>query len=171
MLFKRIRKVHLPPSPENRSIESSIVDSICPRNGSHGKAVKITTLKSLLKPDALAQLNAKNHYYFCGSQDCEVVYFAEDGQVFTTEQLKVPVFPKELSDGVPICYCFNWTRERIKQHQEGKDVIAIISAHIQAQRCGCEFNNPQGRCCLADVKSVIAEGDEVKNCSISSRNQ
>jgi hypothetical protein len=144
-------------SQETQLIANRIANSNCPRNGKQGKTVRITTLKSLLIPDALAQLNADNHYRFCESEDCQVVYFAEDGQIFTTDQLKVPVFQKEPSDQVPICYCFDWTRERIKQQktQEGQDVIAIISEHIQAKRCGCEFNNPQGRCCLVNVRSVI----------------
>ncbi|MGG2092236.1 hypothetical protein AB1283_05870 [Bacillus sp. S13(2024)] len=46
-------------------------------------------------------------YYFCSEQECDVVYFNKEQQVFIKNDLKVPVFQKDIEEDVPICYCFN----------------------------------------------------------------
>lgn len=132
----------------------------CPCNRAKGKPVPLITLKSLLVPSALAQLNAQQSYRFCASPDCPVVYFGADGQTFETDCLKVPVFAKDLSPEVPVCYCFDWRRHQLRD-PANRHALDDIAAHIQAQRCGCEVNNPQGRCCLADVRSAMAVSSEM----------
>jgi len=134
------------------------VTNQCPRNGAKGKPVLLITLKSLLVPDALAQLNAHQRYRFCASPDCPVVYFGEDAQTFETAQLKVPVFAKDPGPDVPVCYCFGWRRQPL-QDPANRHAPDAIAAHIQAKRCGCEVNNPLGRCCLAEVRSLIPAAD------------
>ena len=129
----------------------------CPKNETKGKKVKSITLKSLLKPSALENLNPDTTYYLCEASDCSVVYFNEKGQSFSTEQIKVPVFQKDKSLDIPVCYCFGWSRDRIQQEiiQTGKSSAeANIRGHIQAGRCGCEVNNPQGSCCLGNVRQL-----------------
>lgn len=128
-------------------------DKLCPKNGHKGQLVPTITLKSLLKPTALKQLNPEAYYRFCSSSDCSVVYYSEDGQTFGIEDLKVPVFQKNSDENIPACYCFGWSRQRIRE--EGKDrAVTEITNHVQAKRCGCEVNNPQGSCCLKNVKSI-----------------
>ncbi|BAY53105.1 hypothetical protein NIES2134_118120 [Thermostichus vulcanus NIES-2134] len=130
----------------------------CPQDQSQGKPVKLITLKSLLIPQALERLNSQASYRFCSSPDCPIVYFATAEDTFTTDDLKVPVFQKNPGEEVPVCYCFGWTRQRLQQHlgqQEQTSAIAAITAHIQAGRCGCEVNNPQGSCCLKDVCDYV----------------
>lgn len=78
--------------------------------------------------------------------------------------LKVPVFQKDLKEDVPACYCFNWTRARIREEikQTGKsEAVLEISMHIKANRCGCEVNNPQGSCCLGNVSSFIKQVEKL----------
>jgi len=138
---------------ETQNQTQSHTERFCPKNGNKGKSVQIITLKSLLKPEALKQLNPEANYRFCSISDCSVVYYSEEGQTFDIEDLKVPVFQKNSDETVPVCYCFGWTRQRISK--EGNDrAVAEITNHIQAKRCGCEVNNPQGSCCLKNVKSV-----------------
>ncbi len=132
----------------------------CPGNGAKGKPVPLITLKSLLVPGALAQLNAQQSYRFCASSDCPVVYFGANGQTFEADRLKVPVFAKDLSPEVPVCYCFDWRRHQLRD-PANRHALDDIAAHIQAKRCGCEANNPQGRCCLADVRSTMAVSSEM----------
>lgn len=127
----------------------------CPHDRSQGKSVKVLTLKSLLIPQALERLNPQVAYRFCSSASCPIVYFSAEGDRFTTGDLKVPVFQKDPGQEVPVCYCFGWTRQRIQHDlsQEGQtSALAVITAHIQAGRCGCEVNNPQGSCCLKNVR-------------------
>jgi hypothetical protein len=132
----------------------------CPKDGTKGKPVKLVTLKSLLIAAALERLDAQSTYMFCPSSDCSVVYFSETDQIFRTGDLKVPVFQKDPSEQVSVCYCFNWSRQRLREEiqQTGTSTaVASITAHIKAKRCGCEVNNPQGGCCLANVRETVQQ--------------
>ncbi|WP_324282133.1 hypothetical protein VKI22_16325 [Cyanobacterium aponinum UTEX 3221] len=158
--------------PEKNKPFSEI--NTCPINGKKGKKVSLNTLKSLLKPPALMRLNSKINHYFCESQDCEIVYFSEENQTYSSPKsfvgnhkhiktaynindLKVPVSQKEPAENVPLCYCFDWTRAKIKERliSQEESPVTDIRQHIQAQRCGCEFNNPEGKCCLKNVTEYI----------------
>lgn len=142
----------------------------CPYDQSQGKPVTMITLKSLLMPQALERLNSQNSYRFCSSASCPIVYFSAEGDTFATDDLKVPVFQKNPGQEVPVCYCFGWTRQRIQQYLEPSSfessgqtsVIAAITAHIKARRCGCKVNSPQGSCCLKNISNYIFE-----NCNTS----
>ncbi|SFC39841.1 hypothetical protein SAMN04488168_104138 [Bacillus sp. 491mf] len=97
----------------------------------------------------MTRLESDKTYYFCAEQECNVVYFNEEQQVFIKNDLKVPVFQKDIEEDVSACYCFNWTRARIREEikQIGKSqAVQERSMHIKENRCGCEANNPQGSC-------------------------
>ncbi len=134
---------------------------VCPQSGQKGKPVQLITLKSLLIPHALEQLSVGNHFAFCPDPVCPIVYFSEEGQSFDVTDLKAPVFQKETHESVPVCYCFGWSRQRIQEElqgsQTGERILNEITAHIRAKRCGCEVNNPQGSCCLGNVRQVISK--------------
>jgi Zinc binding domain len=145
-------------SPTKNSLKAN-----CPVNGVKGKRVQTITLKSLLKPSALETLNSQSNYFFCDSIDCPVVYFNEQSQTFTIEEIKVAVFQKEKSGKVPVCYCFNWTPTGILeeiQQTNHSTAESSIRTHIQAGRCGCEVNNPQGSCCLANVRQEVINSQQ-----------
>lgn len=149
-----------PPVSSQRSEFEFHWQRLCPHNGAKGKPVKLITLKSLLVPSALERLGVANAYGFCPSNDCRVVYFTEQGQTFITSDLKVPVFQKDENEAVSVCYCFAWSRQRIREEfeQSGKsNVMDMITAHIKAKRCGCEVNNPQGSCCLGNIRLVVEQ--------------
>lgn len=150
------------PTPNN-SVPSYPHPRICPQDGTLGCPVALITLKSLLKAAALMQLDPQQTYRFCPSSNCSVVYFSADGKTFTIADLKVPVFQKDPGAEVPVCYCFGWTRQRI-QHElvsAGQTTaIESITAHIKAKRCGCEVNNPQGNCCLGNVRQTAKQAME-----------
>lgn len=136
----------------------AIKNRVCPHDGTKGKAIQLITLKSLLKSEALENLEPEQSYSFCSSSQCPVVYFSNHGHAFTNDDLKVPVFQKDTNSEVPICYCFNWTRQRIQteiEQQGESQAVASITAHVKAGRCGCEVNNPQGACCLGNVRRVL----------------
>ena len=128
---------------------------VCNQCVSKGKTVKLITLKSLLAPKKLAQLDPQLDYYFCKDANCNVVYFSE-AMYFTEDDLKVAVYQKNISNkGVPVCYCFDWSQQSIQQSSDADTIPQSISEHIKAGRCGCEVNNPQGSCCLGNVNTVI----------------
>jgi hypothetical protein len=79
---------------------------------------------------------------------------------FATDDVAVKVFVKDQGDDVPVCYCFNWTRARIKQEirETEKSTAAVeIAREIKAGNCACDIKNPKGECCLGDVNSFVKE--------------
>ncbi|MFC0211200.1 (2Fe-2S)-binding protein [Paenibacillus chartarius] len=129
----------------------------CPSCGEKGKSVPLITLKSLLIASFLETIEPDNTYYFCPNPSCNTVYFSgTHSQTFEENALKVSVFQKNSGMGVPVCYCFNWTRERLFQAiSDNQRPIEQIKKHVQSNRCGCEVNNPQGACCLGNVTTYI----------------
>jgi len=135
----------------------------CPESGHRGRRVRPITLQSFLNT-APHELRDERPYFFCAASDCSVVYFAEDGtQVYTKEQVQVPVFQKEPWDGVPACYCFGFTPHDIWEEiaRTGRSTVAdLITQGVREGKCECEITNPQGSCCLGNVQQVVqaAEG-------------
>ena len=139
--------------PENRQY-------FCPVDQSYGKPIKMLTLKSLLRPEVLDQLDTAVNYKFCGSPDCQVAYFCVTGQTFAIEDVKVPIFCKDNGEEVPVCYCFGWSRKRILDEiafSGMSTAISSIKLHIQAGDCRCDVNNPKGSCCFGDVQHVVQQ--------------
>ncbi|WP_081494733.1 putative iron-sulfur cluster-binding metallochaperone [Brevibacillus sp. CF112] len=129
----------------------------CPSCGEKGKKVPLITLKSLLTASFLETIEPANFYYFCPNSSCNTVYFSDTNlQTFNEDALKVPVFQKNSSMDVPVCYCFDWTRDRLLQAvSDNQQPIEHIKNHVQSNRCGCEVNNPQGACCLGNVSAYL----------------
>ncbi|MFF2910917.1 (2Fe-2S)-binding protein [Paenibacillus sp. NPDC057934] len=132
----------------------------CPACHLKGKSIQMITLKALLQPTALETIHPESAYAFCTNPSCEVVYFSNE-QTFGKDMLKIPVFQKDEALDVPVCYCFGWTRERlITAVEENQHPIVHIREQVQANRCGCEVNNPQGACCLGNVTTFIRSLDK-----------
>ena len=123
-----------------------------------GKPIQISTLKSQLKPQAMRQ-TTDGQYFFCKTQECKIVYFDAHSQ-FKTEDIREKVFQKDPSPDCYVCYCFGFSRGEIfKDAQTDKPGIAQqITAWTAAKKCACELRNPQGSCCLGNVKQVEKEG-------------
>jgi len=133
----------------------------CPACGALGKPVKRMTLGALLKSEARPRIPLQEEYCFCRTADCEVVYFRPNEALFRKEDLSVPVGLKEPANpNAPVCYCFGWTPQKIRQEIERTSrstVIEQIKAQVKAGNCYCEVTNPQGSCCLGNVSQVVKE--------------
>src|SRR5713101_5397460 len=130
---------------------------VCPSCGQKGKPVAVLTVKSLVRDHT--HVPALASYSFCRTVGCEVVYFS-DQAVFTKRDVKVRVGIKETADPIPLCYCFDYSREDICQDIEaaGKtSVLDEIKAEVQGGFCACEVKNPSGTCCLGDITRAIQE--------------
>lgn len=130
----------------------------CPSSSTRGKRVRVITLKALLRPEALARLDPRAEHRVCADPGCEIVYFA-DAQAFARADLKVPVYRKDPGAAVPVCYCFGVTRADVAREAEaGRSgrLAETVAGHVRANRCGCEVNNPQGSCCLGDLRRETA---------------
>jgi len=100
------------------------------------------------------------HIGFCSAPSCPVVYFDNSGTVtFTTDQVRVPVWQKQRDDtATPICYCFKFTHQMIRDEieQTGSSTITEqITQGTQQDLCACPLTNPQGRCCLGNVRRTV----------------
>lgn len=142
----------------------------CPITGSKGKKVDGATVKSMLS----ISLGAVNdvQYYFCGDPNCDVVYFSETGeQLFLTRDVRELVYQKQSDNpDVLICYCFRHTQGEVKRELVETGISTIvdnINAGIQKGQCACDWRNPQGDCCLGNVRRVVKQFADTTSSSNS----
>lgn len=132
------------------------VVNACPECGKTGKPVQGQTVKALLAV-SLREVQ-DTQYLFCRAQTCPVVYFSIDSkQRFTVEQIRERVYQKEPeADEVFICYCFRHTVGdlRAKSQEKRFAIVGDITTGINAGQCTCDLRNPQGSCCLGNVRAV-----------------
>ncbi|MGH2667941.1 MAG: putative iron-sulfur cluster-binding metallochaperone, partial [bacterium] len=131
----------------------------CPVAGEPGRHVSGVTLRSLVRDERLAEVEA-GEWFYCGLPDCDVVYFAADGRTLKKDALKVRVGVKEKSPPRTVCYCFGHTVESIRDEIERtgqSTVAATITAKVRAGECSCETLNPKGSCCLGDINKTVKE--------------
>ncbi len=129
----------------------------CPECGQNGKPVQGQTVKALLSVGLRAVREVD--YLFCRTQTCPVVYFSLDGmQTFITAQVRERVYQKEPDAAdVFICYCFRHTvgEVRAAASEARGALVDNINAGINAGQCACDLRNPQGACCLGNVRRLI----------------
>lgn len=129
----------------------------CRGCGTSGKPVESLTVKALLTEAALARYEHAA-YRFCPDAACPIVYFAEAGPAFTTDDVRERVWQKEPPGRRTFCYCFGENEADIIREIERTGQSAAVPrvrAHIAAQRCACEVRNPQGTCCLGDLSAAV----------------
>ena len=133
---------------------------MCPTNQQVGKRVDSITLKALLALP-LTQLPSAE-FRFCRAPDCPTVYYSTDGShLFAEAELRERVYQKHPQDDqVFVCYCFRHTIGSIRSEIERthtSSVIDSINAGIQAGKCACDLRNPQGSCCLGNVRMLVTQ--------------
>jgi hypothetical protein len=132
----------------------------CPSNQRVGKPIDTITLKALLAVP-LTRVNA-TAYNFCPDPTCPTVYYSTpDAPSFTEADLREKVYQKHVADeDVFVCYCFRHTSASIRAElvQTGQTgVVAAVTAGIQAGQCACDIRNPQGSCCLGNVRRLVQQ--------------
>lgn len=134
----------------------------CPACGKPGKPVDLFTVKAVLAVP-LTELRA-TEYRFCRTRECPVVYYGLGvDHRMGEEALRERVHQKHPENGdVFVCYCFRHTPATIRAELAvtGQSrVLAAITAGIQAGQCACEIRNPQGSCCLGNVRTVVGRAE------------
>ncbi len=129
----------------------------CPECGQKGKPVQGQTVKALLSVSLREVRDVE--YLFCRTQTCPVVYFSPDGvQTFTVEQVRERVYQKEPdADEVFVCYCFRYMAGHVRATSPAgrAAILDDINSGINAGQCACDLRNPQGACCLGNVRGFI----------------
>jgi len=132
----------------------------CPVSKMPSRKVQKRTVEHLLRPEKVSLIHDAQ-YYYCADPGCTVVYFSNESvPYFTVEDVAVKVLSKDRGDDVKVCYCFDWTRARIKEElaQSGESTASLkIAEEIKAGNCACDIKNPKGECCLGDVFQVVKE--------------
>lgn len=144
----------LPSQPVQRPRRAA---NPCPECGQTGKPVQGQTVKALLAV-SLREVHAQD-YLFCRAQTCSTVYFTFDGtQTFTTAQVRERIYQKEPGvNDVFVCYCFRYTvgQARAMSAERRATIVDDIDAGIQSGQCACDLRNPQGSCCLGNMRGLI----------------
>lgn len=136
----------------------AVVAPRCPRSGTKGLAVDLLTVKALLGESALRFVR-EGPYLFCSDPLCAVVYFDDQGHVFNSADLRVPVWQKQPAGARMICYCFGENEAAMAREltETGRcEATLRVRDHVAAGRCACEVRNPRGACCLGDVMKAVA---------------
>lgn len=130
----------------------------CPECGTKGRKVEAVTLRSLLSEEAASRLNGTS-YRFCKADGCDVVYYSEGNEErFVAADLRVPVFQKSAEPSRFVCYCFEHRVADIEDEvaRTGSSVVPDrITEKCRQGLDRCEEMNPQGACCLGNVRQVV----------------
>jgi hypothetical protein len=128
----------------------------CPECGREGRTVSSSTLDALLT-QAARMRRGDGAYRFCASRDCGVAYYGRSGARFAVEDVVGVIFQKSDDPSRLACYCFGHTVRSIEldaSRTEGSTILERIVASCRAGLDDCARRNPQGRCCLGNVRGV-----------------
>ena len=146
-------------------------DISCPKCGVAGRSVPVSTPTHLATPLASGEALLAPRY--CRTEKCEVVYFAGSGPkaVILHEAMRVPAFHKDTDPARPVCYCFGYSVQDVLAAEDvtGSDntVIAAITKACRQGLDRCAETNPEGRCCLGNVRAVAKRGS-LSDCTTCS---
>jgi hypothetical protein len=147
--------------PDALDPHSLSATNACPVCGMRGKPVQGQTVKALLSVSLRAVQDVG--YLFCKTRTCPVVYFSPGGELtFSVEHVREHIYQKEPdNDDVLICYCFQHTvgKLRAASSEARLAVVDDINRGINAGQCACDLRNPQGSCCLGNVREWIKHSD------------
>jgi len=92
--------------------------------------------------------DSANKWNICINPGCECSYFSGK-DIFRTSDLRKPLFFKDTSDNVPICYCSGLTRGEIKDAvRNGCKTLRDVQKYTKKNMTGhCDTRNPLGKCC------------------------
>ena len=134
-------------------------NALCPQCGTAGKPVEGQTVRALVSVSLLQVPHTG--FLFCRTPSCPVVFFASSGSpVFLTSQVRERVYQKEpASNDVLVCYCFFHQAGEIRASsvEQQATILESINRGVQAKLCACDLRNPQGSCCLGNVRALIKE--------------
>ncbi len=132
----------------------------CPDCGQRGRSVALLTVQAQVSI-SLAVLTA-SPYHFCATRGCPVVYFTATASPITRDQIRERVFQKETTSDVLVCYCFRYQVGVVQESDvtQRAAILADIIAGTQHGQCACTIRNPQGSCCLGNVRRLLREHEQ-----------
>ena len=126
-----------------------IPQSSCPVCLTQGQKVETESLIYHVRDLALIK---KESYFFCANPSCDVAYFSSSHHL-TCQDLNKELGVKKSSSGEALlCYCFEVTKQAVNAQS-----LSYIQRHMASIGCRCDVRNPQGSCCLANIKRHLKE--------------
>lgn len=128
----------------------------CPACGTKGKAIRPITIESLVVEQTRRRVGRPDGFRFCAEPSCEIAYYqAATGTRIAKGEVRVRIGQKVTESPKPVCYCFEHTIEEIEA-----EVLATGASRVAddiTEKCRqrlerCEETNPQGSCCLGNVR-------------------
>ena len=138
----------------------------CPECGAEARQISTETIRNMVEPFGNQDVEDDIQYRICKTQDCPVVYFADElDQQFEINVIRErPNFKLEAdAEPYPLCYCFGYNKEHIHEDiaTQGETNIADwITERVQAEECACRWKSPLGGCCIGNVREAIQEAQE-----------
>jgi hypothetical protein len=126
--------------------------AFCPRCGALGVQVETAPLDAHIRPDARSKLG--DSAWFCNFPRCDVAYFNLFEAVVLVDELKAPVYPKDLD--APMCACFGFAYDDVEADvRDGKPSrIRELLARSQSSEARCAELAADGRCCMSAVQEL-----------------
>jgi hypothetical protein len=159
MNFKSISGIpleitHADPNPNNDK-------NFCPINNIKGMRILQKTLANHIQPKYWESIT--DDFYFCEEENCKIVYFNREKQVFFTQKetrtLVMHKMPIVIHDDRPACYCKNVLERKIIEEITLKkccDSLIDIQKFTEANTGkDCVITNPSGRCCGKQLTKMI----------------
>lgn len=102
--------------------------TLCPACGAMTRKVSRVTLEALVVDPP-----STDGWRFCGTLGCGVAYVHPDtGAMIDASRVRVVIGQKLADPNRPICYCFGWSEQAIRDQASGprdQTAFAQISAH------------------------------------------
>jgi hypothetical protein len=124
----------------------------CPRCGSLGTPVGAGPLDAHIWAES--RLKMHDAAWFCGFPRCEVAYFNIFEAVVTVDELKAPVYPKDLD--APLCACFGLTYDDVEADvgEPQPTRIRAVLAKSKTTDAQCQTLAADGQCCMKAVQEL-----------------
>jgi len=143
-----------------QAITGKAMKHSCPSCWNITRAVRDVTLQSLLSDTASSTTGDFQGFRFCPDGSCELLYFhPERSLCFTKDAIDIAVFQKSKSPQRLVCYCFGHSVAEIDAEVRdtgSSNAVASITENCRQGTDLCPETNPQGSCCLGNVRSVVA---------------
>jgi len=106
---------------------------------------------------------------------CPVAYYhRQSDESFAVKDVNTRIGQKETDPSRPVCYCFDHDVAEIEAQVAATGNSALLAEIGDKCRQGldrCELTNPQGSCCLSNVRTAIKQAQEKLGVEESKRDE